>query len=344
MSSTSVPVGTRAARTGDPPVQRPPAWRGYLPVLVVAAILAVAPLLIADSRYFMGLASLGLVSAAYAVGFNIIFGDTNQLFLCQGALAGVGAYGSGILGNELEWPMWLGILVGMAVAGLLGAAFSWVSVRRRLDVIFVGIVTLAFSLVFINLLLGQRDLTGGETGLVILSDPGIVGDRGLGAYYVFLVVLVLFLTVHRALQRSHVGWAFRALRDDELAAELSGVNVARFKILAGVVGSMMIALVGGLYAHYEGIVSPTTFELGQLDVPVLVTLAFGGIGSLTGPVVGAAVFTVVDELLRELSQLRTAVYGLILLALFLGFRRGVVPMATDLVNRLQARRGSSRIG
>jgi len=340
MSSTRVPVGTRAARTGDAPVQRRPAWRGYLPVVVVAAVLALVPLAISDSRYFMGLASLALVSAAYAVAFNIIFGDTNQLFLCQGALAGVGAYGSGILGNELGWPMWLGILVGMVVAGLLGAAFSWVSVRRRLDVIFVGIVTLAFSLVFINLLLGQRDLTGGETGLVILSDPGIVGDRGFGAYYVLLVVLVLFLTLHRALQRSHIGWAFRALRDDELAAELSGVNVARYKIIAGVVGSMMLALVGGLYAHYEGFVSPTTFELGQLDVPVLVTLAFGGIGSLTGPVVGAVVFTVVDELLRDLSQLRTTVYGLILLALFLGFRRGVVPMVGDLVARLTRRRPS----
>jgi branched-chain amino acid transport system permease protein len=290
----------------------------------------------------MGLASLALVSAGYAVGFNIIFGDTNQLFLCLGALAGVGAYGSGILGNELDWPMWLGVLVGVAVAGLLGAAFSWVSVRRRLDVIFVGIVTLAFSLVFINLLLGQRDLTGGETGLVILSDPGVVGDRGLAAYYVFLVVLVTFLAVHRWLQRSHIGWAFRALRDDEVAAELSGINVARFKITAGVVGSMMVALVGGLYAHYEGFVSPTTFELGQVDVPVLVMLAFGGIGSLLGPVVGAAVFTVLDELLRPLSQIRTTVYGLILLALFLGFRRGVVPMITDAVAHLIGRRRSRR--
>ena len=342
MSSTRVPVGTRAGGTGEAPDRRRPAWRGYLPVIVVAAVLALVPLAIGDSRYFMSLASLALVSASYAVGFNIIFGDTNQLFLCLGALAGVGAYGSGILGNELDWPMWLGILLGVAAAGLLGAAFSWVSVRRRLDVIFVGIVTLAFSLVFINLLLGQRDLTGGETGLVILSDPGVVGDRGLGAYSVFLVVLITFLAVHRWLQRSHMGWAFRALRDDEVAAELSGINVARFKVIAGVVGSMMVALVGGLYAHYEGFVSPTTFELGQVDVPVLVMLAFGGIGSLTGPVVGAAVFTVVDELLRPLSQIRTTVYGLILLVLFLGFRRGVVPMITDAVARLLARRRSPR--
>jgi branched-chain amino acid transport system permease protein len=96
---------------------------------------------------------------------------------------------------------------------------------------------------------------------------------------------------------------------------------------------MMIGLVGGLYAHYEGFISPTTFELGQVDVRVLVMLAFGGIGSLLAPVVGSAVFTVIDELLRPLSGIRTAVYGVILLALFLGFRRGIVPMLIDLVRR-----------
>jgi branched-chain amino acid transport system permease protein len=335
MSDTRTAAETTAADTVE--AGRAPRWRGYLPVVVVAVVLALVPLPLGDSRYFMSLATLALAYAGYAVGFNIIFGDTNQLFLCLGALAGVGAYGSGLLGNELGWPMPLGVLLGMVVAGLLGAAFSWVSVRRRLDVIFVGIITLAFSLVFTNLLLGQRELTGGETGLIIESDPGVVGSRGLGAYYVFLTVVMVFLALHRWLQRSHVGWAFRALRDDEVAAELSGVNVARFKMLAGVTGSMMVGLIGGLYAHYEGLVSPTTFQIGQVDVPVLVMLAFGGIGTLLGPIVGAAVFTVVDELLRPLSQIRTTVYGVILLALFLGFRRGVIPMTMDLLRRLTRR-------
>lgn len=331
-SAEATDAGTQTVQAG-----RTTPWRGYLPVVVVAVILALVPLPLGDSRYFLGLATLALAYAGYAVGFNIIFGDTNQLFLCLGALAGVGAYGSGLLGNELDWPMPLGVLLGVLVAGLLGAAFSWVSVRRRLDVIFVGIITLAFSLVFTNLLLGQRDLTGGETGLIIESDPGVVGNRGLGAYYVFLVVLIVFLALHRWLQRSHIGWAFRALRDDELAAELSGVNVARFKMIAGVTGSMMVGLVGGLYAHYEAFISPTTFEIGQVDVPVLVMLAFGGIGTLIGPIVGAAVFTVVDEVLRPLSQIRTTAYGVILLVLFLGFRRGVVPMFMDLLRRLTRR-------
>lgn len=330
-------VGTEEASAAVADARRASRWRAYLPVAATAALLGLLPLVIGDSRYFMGLAVVMLAFAGYAVGFNIIFGNTEQLFLCLGALAGVGAYGSSILGNELGMPVPLAVLLSVAASALLGATFSWVSVRRRLDVIFVGIITLAFSLVFTNLLLGQRNLTGGETGLIVETASGVVADRGLPAYYIFLFVLVAYLAVHRWLQRSHIGWAFRALRDDEVAAELSGVNVARFKVTAGVIGSVMVGLVGALYAQYEGFISPTTFEAGHVDIPVLVMLAFGGIGSLLGPVVGAAVFTVVDEMLRPLSTIRTTVYGAILLALFLGFRRGLVPTVIDLTRRLRRR-------
>ncbi|HSK96805.1 MAG TPA: branched-chain amino acid ABC transporter permease [Euzebyales bacterium] len=337
MASTEVPTGAPAADDVTTATGRVMRWRAYLPVLAAAALLAVVPLLLGGSRYFLDLATVALVYAGYAVAFNIIFGNTNQLFLCLGAFAGVGAYGTGALGNELGVPMPLGVLLSVALAAGLGAAFSLVSVRRRLDVIFVGIVTLTFSLVFHNVLLGQRDITGGETGMILEYDPGIVGARGLTSYYIFLAVLVAYLAAYRWVQRSHIGWAFRALRDDEVAAELSGIDVARYKMIAGALGSAMVGLVGALYAHYEGFFSPTTFELGQVDVPVLVMLAFGGIGSLLGPVVGAGAFTVVDALLRPLAQLRTTVYGVILLLLFLGFRHGIVPAITDLLRR-RARR------
>jgi branched-chain amino acid transport system permease protein len=338
MADTRLSVGTAEASSAARHAAEQPLWRSYLPVIATAVVLGTVPLLIGDSRYQLGLAVLALAYAGYGVGFNIIFGNTNQLFLCLGALAGVGAYGSTVLGNEAGWPMLVTIPLSVAVAALLGAVFSWVSVRRNLDVIFVGIITLTFSLMFLNLLLGQRELTGGETGLVVLYDAGIVGARGLGSYYVFLAVLVAYLAIHRWIQRSHIGWAFRALRDDELAAELSGIDVARYKMLGGAVGAAMVGLIGSLYAHYEGFISPTTFELGNVDVPVLVMVAFGGIGSLLAPVVGSAAFTVIDEVLRPYSQLRLAIYGVILLALFLGFRRGLIPTASDLLRRLTRRR------
>ena len=131
--------------------------------------------------------------------------------------------------------------------------------------------------------------------------------------------------VYRLLQRSHFGWAFRALRDDEIAAELAGVDVKRYRVFAGTVGAAMFGLAGALYAHSEGFISPSTFGFGQVDVRVLVMLAFGGIGSLLGPVVGAAAFTILDEWLVSFDEYRLMIYGAVIILLFLGFPRGLVP-------------------
>jgi ABC-type branched-subunit amino acid transport system permease subunit len=155
-------------------------------------------------------------------------------------------------------------------------------------------------------------------------------------------MLVAFLVVFRALQRSHIGWAFRALRDNELAAELAGVDVARYRVYAGLIGSAMLGLTGAVFAHSDGFISPSTFEFGHVDVRVLVMLAFGGLGTLLGPVVGTVVFAVLDELLIDFGQLRTVVYGLLVIALFLGFKRGAVPAVTDFL-RLLVRRVPPRV-
>jgi branched-chain amino acid transport system permease protein len=341
VESEAAPLGVSA---------RPPRSlaRAFWPIAVTGAVLALVPLWLGDSRLMMRLAVDALVFGAYAIAFNVIFGSTNQLFLCVGALAGVGGYTSAILADRAELPMAVAMVAATAVAAALGGFLSWVAVRRSLGVIFTGIVTLAFSLSFANLLLGQRGLTGGETGLVVSAGDGTFLRERVAAYYLFLGVLVVFLAVFRALERSHVGWAFRALRDSELAAELAGVDVARYRVYAGLIGSAMLGLTGAVYAHSEGFISPSTFAFGHVDVRVLVMLAFGGLGTLLGPVVGTVVFAVLDELLVDFGQLRTVVYGLLIIALFLGFKRGAVPAVADflrlLVRQARSRAGRQRVG
>lgn len=315
--------------------RRRSATLAYLPVGITALLLAGLPLFIGESRYFMSLAINMLVFAGYAVAFNIIFGSTGQLFLCIGSIAGLSAYATGILGNRYGTPLWLSLPLGVLLAAALGGMFSWLAVRRQLDVIFVGIVTLAFSLVFFNVLLGGRGLTGGETGLIVASAAGSLLRDRLPAYYVFLALLVGFLALYRWLERAHIGWAFRALKDDELAAELAGIDVATYKIMAAVIGSAMLGLTGALFAAHDEFISPTTFAFGDVDVRVLVMLAFGGIGTLLGPIVGAAAVTMVDELLRPLGSLRSSVYGAVLIVLFLGFRDGVIGTVTRLGRRVR---------
>jgi branched-chain amino acid transport system permease protein len=317
--------------------------RAYLPIAAAGALLALVPLWLGGERLMMRLAVDALVFGLYAVGFNVIFGSTNQLFLCVGALAGVGGYTAAILSEEASLPVAVGLVLATALATALGGLLSWVAVRRSLGVIFTGIVTLAFSLSFANLLLGQRELTGGETGLVVTAaDDSFLQDR-IAAYYLFLGMLLVSLGVFRALQRSHIGWAFRALRDNELAAELAGVDVARYRIYAGLIGSAMLGITGAVYAHSNGFISPSTFAFGHVDVRVLVLLAFGGLGTLLGPVVGTVVFAVLDEILVNSGQLRTVLYGLLIIVLFLGFKRGVVPAVADFLHLL-ARRAHSLLG
>lgn len=307
--------------------------RAYVPIAVVVAVLALVPIPFFDSRSMMLVVTTGLLFAAYAIAFNLIFGSTGQLFLCSGALAGIGGFGSAIVSDRYGIPFVITMIGAALVAGMFGGLLSWVAVSRSLDTIFTGIVTLAFSLSYENFVLGSRDLTGGENGLPISAGgESIIGGQ-TAPYYVFLALVATYLVIYRLIQRSRIGLAFRALRDDEVAAELAGVDVARYRILAGIIGSVMLGLAGACFAHYRGFIGDTTYAFGSVDVRVLVMLAFGGIGSLIGPIVGAAVFTVLDELLIDYAQLREVLYGTVTVILFLSFRQGVVGAITNRLSR-----------
>jgi branched-chain amino acid transport system permease protein len=315
------------------------AGRAFLPVVFVAAVLAVLPSVwFGDSPFTISLAVEALVFASYGIAFNLIFGCTNQLFLCMGALAGIGGYGTAITLERTSWPAWVAIALATAVAAAVGGLLSWIAVRRSLGIIFTGIVTLVFSLAFANLLLGRRDLTGSETGLVLLEAPVSLLDNRVEAYYLFAGLVVGFLLIFRLLQLSHIGWAFRGLRDDETAAELAGVDVARYRIYAATIGSAMTGLTGALYAYSAGFIQPATYAFDQVDVRVLVLVAFGGLGTLLGPLIGAGVFAILDEKLTASLELREVLYGIFVIAIFLGFRRGVVQAFVDLFKRLSPRK------
>lgn len=333
-TGTSDLVGTEAHASRS-------VWALLIPVAVVIALAALIPIWIGDSRVLMGVAVLGAALGCYAIGFNVIFGSTGQLFLCVGALAGIGGYGGAVLADTVGLPMVVAILLATLAASLTGGLLSWVAVRRSLGVIFTGIITLIFTLVYDSLLLGLGGLTGGENGFLLESGSETFLREQIPPYYVMLALMFLFLVVHGLLRRSHVGWAFRALRDDEVAAELAGVNVARYRVYAALVGSAMLGLTGAMYAFTEGRISPTTFGFAQVDVVVLVMLAFGGIGTLFGPVLGALVFTVIDELLVEVGQLREFIYGALIIALFLWIPNGLIPKLRSFFGRRTANRGAS---
>jgi branched-chain amino acid transport system permease protein len=232
-------------------------------------------------------------------------------------------------------PILPSILIATLAATLIGGLLSYVAVQRSLGVIFTGIVTLIFSLSFDALVLGLTSLTGGDTGRLIKSGTDTFLRERIPPYYLMLVLVLLFLLVHGLIRRSHIGWAFRALRDDEVAAELAGVDVARYRVYGALIGAAMLGLAGSTYVFTEGRVSPNTFGFGHVDVVVLVMLAFGGIGTLLGPVIGAVTFTIVDEILIDFGHLRQVPYGILIIALFLWMPGGLIPTLTSLWRRVR---------
>jgi ABC-type branched-subunit amino acid transport system permease subunit len=327
-TGTSVIGGTEAHTSRSLPAL-------LLPIVLVGAALALVPLWLGESRVLMGVAVLGLAFICYVIGFNVIFGSTGQLFLCVGALAGVGGFGATILADNVGLPIVLSIVIATIVATLIGGLLSYVAVQRSLGVIFTGIVTLIFSLSFDALLLGLSNLTGGDTGRLIKSGTDTFLRERVPPYYLMLGLVLLFLLIHGLIRRSHVGWAFRALRDDEVAAELAGVNVARYRVYGALIGAAMLGLAGSTYAFTEGRISPSTYGFGHVDVAVMVMLAFGGIGTLLGPIIGAVTFTIVDELLIDFGQLRQVAYGILVIILFLWMPRGLIPALTSLWRRVR---------
>ncbi|MDR7434088.1 MAG: branched-chain amino acid ABC transporter permease [Armatimonadota bacterium] len=297
-----------------------------LPVLGTGIALAAVPLFVRGSGYVLRIATFLLMLATYAVGFNLLFGHTRQLFLCIGVLAGTGAYGSVLLVRNAGLNPVAAIAVAVAIATGLGAFLSYVGVRRGFGVLFVGIVTLAVSLIFQNLVLGLRKYTNGETGIVTQGLGVGLAENPVQAYYILLAVLVAALAVYQEIMGSRHGLALHALSDDEVSAELSGIDVARYKVGVAALAAGFISLVGALFADWNGFISPSLFSVGHVDIPVLIVLLLGGMRTLLGPVVGAIVFTIVDAIVRPFGQLTVLAYGVLLVALFLVFREGTVTL------------------
>lgn len=293
---------------------------------LLGLLLALVPAAAGGSPYYMRLATLALIYMAWTVAFNLIFGHTKQLFLCLNALAGTAGYVAVVLALQLKLSPWVTVPIGVAAAAGLGALFSYVSVLRGLGVIFLGIVTLAFSLIFHNLVLGLRQFTNGETGLVTRGLGFPLLEQPVASYYIFLAALALALLVYHVLMSSKSGMAFRALSDDELTAELSGIDVTRYKVLAATVGAAILGLTGALFAFYNGIISPSVFSFVGIDIPVLIALLLGGMRTRFGPVLGAVAFALIEEAVRPFGQLTVLVYGVLLIVLFTAFREGLAPL------------------
>jgi branched-chain amino acid transport system permease protein len=241
-----------------------------------------------------------------ALGLNIITGLTGQLSLGHAAFMSVGAFAGALLTIKTGIPFYLTILMSGLITAAVAAAIGWPILRLTGD--YLAICTLGFAeivkVVFLNL-----DITNRALGLTVPTP-----DTALSMPVIVLIVVILTIIASVFIENSRFGRALKAIRDDEIAAESMGINIARYKVQSFAVSAFMAGIGGCLYGHFLGYINPSDFGFLK-SIDMLSMIVLGGLGSVPGAVFGASLLSAAPEFLRFMSQYRMLVYGALLVFL-----------------------------
>jgi branched-chain amino acid transport system permease protein len=307
---------------------------------VVAVATLLAPLVL--SRAHLTIYVLLGAAAMVTVGVSLLMGYAGQVSLGQGAFYAIGGYTAGLMAVH-ELPSVLGLACAPLVAALIAALVGIPIMRLRGH--YLAFATLAFQLILLSVV-GQLEVLGGDIGLQGIPRLGI-GSAQLSqpssyAWLTWAGVAVVLL-IARNVITSRAGRGLRALATSEVAAESCGVPVARYKLAVFALAAAFAGLAGGIYAFFLGYIAPGSFPV-LLSVEFVVMAVVGGLGTIWGPVVGAAVITILVQVLNTLGTqpgmppyastvLSYAVYAVLLVVVLLFLPRGLLPTAAEWVRR-----------
>jgi branched-chain amino acid transport system permease protein len=283
---------------------------------LLALALGAPFLAMAFGPTWVRIVDFALLYVLLAIGLNLVVGYAGLLDLGYIAFYAVGAYTFAFLASPhfgIHLPFWLILPLGAALAALAGIVLGFPTLRLRGD--YLAIVTLGFGeiiRIFLNNLNQPINVTNGPQGIdqidplrlggLSLASPLQLGGAAVPSvflyYYVFLAAVAVSVMAIQRLQLSRIGRAWAAIRDDELAAKAIGIDTRNLKLLAFAMGATFGGLSGGLFAAFQGFVSPESFSLME-SIAVLTMIVLGGMGNLIGVIVGAVLLTALPELLRH---------------------------------------------
>jgi branched-chain amino acid transport system permease protein len=242
-----------------------------------------------------------------AHGLNLLTGFTGQISLGHGAFMGVGAFTSSILFMKAGWPFWLSLpAAGLVTAGV-GMIFGVPSLRLR--GLYLAIATMAAQFIIEYAMRNWTSLTGGSAGLNV-DRPKFLGfafDTDLRYYYLILLIVIASTIFLKNLLRSKTGRALVAIRDRYLSAEIMGVNLFRYRLLAFGISSFYVGIAGGLFAHYNLVVSDEHFTM-WLSIQYLAMVIIGGLGHVLGGIFGTIFMVLLPEVLRIPTEILSNIY------------------------------------
>jgi branched-chain amino acid transport system permease protein len=314
----------------DPTAPRIGAAR-YVMLSAVAALI-VLPWIESD-KFVLHVLSLIAIASIVAMGLQVLLGYSGQLSIGQAAFYGIGAYTSALMTTKLGLPFPLALLgagIAAAVASLLMVPIT------RLTGAYLAVATLGFSIIVYLFLKNEEWLTGGSYGFISIPRAALFGyvlREPIYSYYLNVgVAAIVYLTFAR-IEGSRFGRAINAIRQDPDAARASGLRVTLLKSECFVIAAFVAGLAGSLYAHEVRYLAPNDFTFWK-SIEILIMVVIGGVGSLAGAILGAAVVVGLPEFLRGIGDYRMLVFGAILIATMLFGEGGLAAICATLGRRL----------
>lgn len=295
----------------------------FLGLYVIVGILLVLPFVLPNS-FYVDLAIRMAINAVIVLGLNLLIGFAGQISLGHAGFLGIGAYASAVLPSHFGWSPLLAMAAGALVAGLLAALVARPIFKLKGH--YLAMATLGLGII-INIVLRNEALyTGGPDGMPVPSMALLGFELSGDKHWYWVVALLLSVSVWASLNLidSPFGRALRALHGSEVASQVAGVNVVRYKVSIFVISAVFASLMGSVTAHYVGFVTPNYADFFH-SIELVTMVVIGGMASVYGSVVGAVLLTALPQALASFEGWETVVFGMILLLCMIFMPKGLVP-------------------
>jgi branched-chain amino acid transport system permease protein len=266
-----------------------------------------------------------LIAVLFATSLHFIMGPGGMHSFGHAAYFGLGAYGAALAAKWLAAPMSLALIAAPALAGLGALLFGWFAVR--LSGVYLAMLTLAFAQIVWSIVFQWEGVTGGSNGIVGVWPAEPFNDRSV-YFWLTLALAAAGVLLLRRMLFAPFGYAMRAGRDSPLRAEAIGINVKRVHWVGFAIAGTVCGIAGGLFAFAKGSISPETVHVGR-SIDGLVMVLLGGLQTLTGPIVGATTFAVLQDTVMRQTEYWRALLGAIILVLVLALPAGLAGAFSD---------------
>jgi branched-chain amino acid transport system permease protein len=297
--------------------------------LLIAVLLLIIPKFLGDYHIHI-LNQIGIF-VILVTSLNLILGYTGQISFAHIGLFAIGAYTSSILMIDLKVPFVLAVLCSMVVAAFFGLLIGLIALRFTTH--FFAIVTLAFGEIIRLTIYNMDDITGGPNGIYNIPFPpsvfGIDFSQRANFYYIILAGAVVTVIFVKYLIGTRTGRAMISVRENETFAQFIGINTWKVKMIAFTISAGIAGFAGSMYAHYNSYISPNSFSMME-SVTILLMVIIGGVGTMFGPILGAAFLVALPEVLRSVNEWRMVIFGGLLVLTIMFMPKGILGVLKSL--------------